>query len=165
LEEQINGVEDMMYMKSVAGSDGTLQMTITFRPGTDRARRRSMCKTVYPRPCRACLRRWSASRDDPEAESGFLVLVTLISDGRYDALYLRNYANIRVKDQIARLPGVGEIRQFGSGDYAMRVWLDPDKSPRAVSPPATSCARSGSRTCKSRPASSAPSRSREAPTS
>jgi len=57
----------------------------------------------------------------------FLTLITLISDGTYDPLYLRNYANIRVKDQLARIPGVGQIRLFGGGDYAMRVWLDPDK--------------------------------------
>jgi len=56
-----------------------------------------------------------------------LVMVTLISDGRYDALYLRNYANIRIKDGLARLSGVGQIQQFGSGDYAMRLWLDPNK--------------------------------------
>jgi Cation/multidrug efflux pump len=54
-------------------------------------------------------------------------LITLISDGKYDPLYLRNYANIRVKDQLARIPGVGQIRLFGGGDYAMRVWLGPDK--------------------------------------
>jgi len=87
------------------GSDGTLQMTITFRPGTDPSKAQVDVQTVFPRPCRACLRRWSASaRDDHKQSPAFLVLVTLISDGRYDALYLRNYANIRVKDQIAACP-------------------------------------------------------------
>src|SRR5260370_230158 len=57
----------------------------------------------------------------------FLTLITLISEGKYDPLYLRNYANIRVKDQLARIPGVGQIRLFGGGDYAMRVWLNPDQ--------------------------------------
>src|SRR6201981_2868965 len=57
----------------------------------------------------------------------FLTLITLISEGKYDPLYLRNYANIQVKDQLARIPGVGQIRLFGGGDYAMRVWLDPEK--------------------------------------
>ena len=58
----------------------------------------------------------------------FLVLITLISpDRKYDALYLRNYANIKIKDQLARLPGVGQVQMFGGGDYAMRIWLDPDK--------------------------------------
>jgi len=128
LEEQINGVEDMMYMKSVAGSDGTLQMTITFRPGTDPSKaqvdvQNRVSQALSRLPAEVVSLGVTTQKQSP----AFLVLVTLISDGRYDALYLRNYANIRVKDQIARLPGVGEIRQFGSGDYAMRVWLDPDK--------------------------------------
>src|SRR5882757_3919564 len=128
LEEQINGVEDMMYMKSVAGSDGMLQMTITFRPGTDPSKaqvdvQNRVSQALSRLPAEVVSLGVTTQKQSP----AFLVLVTLISDGRYDALYLRNYANIRVKDQIARLPGVGEIRQFGSGDYAMRVWLDPDK--------------------------------------
>src|SRR5205085_6047435 len=122
LEEQINGVEDMMYMKSVAGSDGTLQMTITFRPGTDPSKaqvdvQNRVSQALSRLPAEVVSLGVTTQKQSP----AFLVLVTLISDGRYDALYLRNYANIRVKDQIARLPGVGEIRQFGSGDYAMRV--------------------------------------------
>src|SRR5712671_6897468 len=128
LEEQINGVEDMMYMKSVAGSDGTLQMTITFRPGTDPSKaqvdvQNRVSQALSRLPAEVVSLGVTTQKQSP----AFLVLVTLISDGRYDALYLRNYANIRVKDQIARLPGVGMIWQFGSGDYAMRVWLDPDK--------------------------------------
>src|SRR4030081_510576 len=128
LEEQINGVEDMMYMKSVAGSDGTLQMTITFRPGTDPSKAQV---DVYDRVSQALSRLpaevVSLGVTTQKQSPPFLVLVTLLPVGRYAALYLRNYANIRVKDQIARLPGVGQIQQFGSGDYAMRVWLDPDK--------------------------------------
>ncbi len=128
LEEQINGAEDMMYMKSVAGSDGTLQMTITFRPGTDPSKaqvdvQNRVSQALSRLPAEVVSLGVTTQKQSP----AFLVLVTLISDGRYDALYLRNYANIRVKDQIARLPGVGMIWQFGSGDYAMRVWLDPDK--------------------------------------
>src|SRR5580693_1053853 len=128
LEEQINGAEDMMYMKSVAGSDGTLQMTITFRPGTDPSKaqvdvQNRVSQALSRLPAEVVSLGVTTQKQSP----AFLVLVTLISDGRYDALYLRNYANIKVKDQIARLPGVGEIQQFGSGDYAMRVWLDPDK--------------------------------------
>src|SRR6267378_1626936 len=128
LEEQINGAEDMMYMKSVAGSDGTLQMTITFRPGTDPSKaqvdvQNRVSQALSRLPAEVVSLGVTTHKQSP----AFLVLVTLISDGRYDALYLRNYANIRVKDQIARLPGVGEIQQFGSGDYAMRVWLDPDR--------------------------------------
>src|SRR5712672_76729 len=128
LEEQINGVEDMMYMKSVAGSDGMLQMTITFRPGTDPSKaqvdvQNRVSQALSRLPAEVVSLGVTTQKQSP----AFVVMVTLNSDGRYDSLYLRNYANIRVKDQIARLPGVGMIWQFGSGDYAMRVWLDPDK--------------------------------------
>ena len=128
LEEQINGVEDMMYMKSVAGSDGVLQMTITFRPGTDPSKaqvdvQNRVAQALSRLPSEVVALGVTTQKQSP----AFLLLVTLISDGRYDALYLRNYANIKIKDELARLSGVGQIRQFGSGDYAMRVWLDPNK--------------------------------------
>jgi multidrug efflux pump len=128
LEEQINGVENMMYMKSVAGSDGVLQMTITFRPGTDPSRaqvdvQNRVAQALSRLPSEVVALGVTTQKQTPAV----LVMVTLISDGRYDALYLRNYANIRIKDELARLSGVGQIQQFGSGDYAMRVWLDPNK--------------------------------------
>src|ERR1700742_2005999 len=128
LEEQINGVEGMMYMKSVAGSDGVLQMTITFRPGTDPSRaqvdvQNRVSQAQSRLPSEVVALGVTTQKQSP----AFLLLVTLISDGRYDALYLLNYANIKIKDGLARLSGVGQIRQFGSGDYAMRVWLDPNK--------------------------------------
>ena len=128
LEEQINGVEDMMYMKSVAGSDGVLVMTITFRPGTDPNKaqvdvQNRVAQALSRLPSEVVSLGVTTQKQSP----AFLVMVTLISDGQYDALYLRNYANIKVKDELARLPGVGQIRMFGGGDYAMRVWLDPDR--------------------------------------
>ncbi|OQW53616.1 MAG: multidrug efflux RND transporter permease subunit [Proteobacteria bacterium SG_bin9] len=128
LEEQINGVENMMYMKSVAGSDGVLQMTITFRPGTDPNRAQV---DVQNRVAQATSRLPSAvvslGITTQKQSPTFLTLITLISDGRHDPLYLRNYANIKVKDELARLPGVGQVQLFGGGDYAMRFWLDPNK--------------------------------------
>ena len=130
LEEQINGVENMMYMKSVAGSDGVLQMTITFRPGTDPdAAQVQVQNRVSQALSRLPADVVSLGVTTQKQSPTFLVLITLISpDGKYDALYLRNYANIKIKDQLARLPGVGQIQLFGGGDYAMRIWLDPDKS-------------------------------------
>ena len=128
LEEQINGVEGMMYMKSVAGSDGVLQMTITFEPGTDPNKAQV---DVQNRVAQAQSRLPSAvvalGVTTQKQSPNFALMVTPVSDGRYDGLYLRNYANIKIKDQLARIPGVGEVRFFGSGDYAMRVWLDPNK--------------------------------------
>jgi len=128
LEEQINGAENMMYMKSVAGSDGVLQMTITFAPGTDPNRaqvdvQNRVSQALSRLPSEVVSLGVTTQKQSP----AFLTLITLISEGTYDPLYLRNYANIRVKDQLARIPGVGQIRLFGGGDYAMRVWLDPDK--------------------------------------
>jgi len=128
LEEQINGVENMMYMKSVAGSDGVLQMTITFAPGTDPNKaqvdvQNRVSQALSRLPSEVVSLGVTTQKQSP----AFLTLITLISDDKYDALYLRNYANIRVKDQLARIPGVGQIRMFGGGDYAMRIWLDPDK--------------------------------------
>ena len=128
LEEQINGAENMMYMKSVAGSDGVLQMTITFAPGTDPNKaqvdvQNRVSQALSRLPSEVVSLGVTTQKQSP----AFLTLITLISDGKYDPLYLRNYANIRVKDQLARIPGVGQIRLFGGGDYAMRVWLDPDK--------------------------------------
>src|SRR5437879_2144269 len=128
LEEQINGAEHMMYMKSVAGSDGVLQMTITFEPGTDPNQaqvdvQNRVAQALSRLPSEVVALGVTTQKQSP----AFLTLITLISDGKYDPLYLRNYANIRVKDQLARIPGVGQIRLFGGGDYASRLWLNPDK--------------------------------------
>ena len=129
LEAAINGVEDLMYMKSVAGSDGVLQMTITFRPGTDPdaatvkvQNRVSQAQARLPDDVRR--QGVTVQKQSPT----FLMVVFLSSkSNRYDTLYLRNYAVLNVKDELARLPGVGDAQIFGGGDYAMRIWLDPDK--------------------------------------
>src|SRR6266853_1692140 len=129
LEEQINGADHMMYMKSVAGSDGVLQMTITFEPGTDPKQaqvdvQNRVAQAQSRLPSEVDALGVTTQKQSPT----FAVMVTPYSpDGRYDALYLRNYANIKIKDELARLPGVGQIRMFGGGDYAMRVWLDPNR--------------------------------------
>ena len=129
LEEAINGVEDMMYIKSVAGSDGVLQMTVTFRPGTDAD---DAAVRVQNRVAQALARLPEDVRRQgvttQKQSPVFLMVVHLVStDGKYDTLYLRNYMRLHVKDELARLPGVGDAQIFGGGDYAMRIWLDPDK--------------------------------------
>nr|QSV17812.1 LexB [Lysobacter antibioticus] len=129
LEEAINGVEDMMYIKSVAGSDGVLAITVTFKPGTDPD---DAAVRVQNRVSQALARlpedvRRQGVTTQKQAPV-FLMVVHLTSpNGKYDTLYLRNYARLHVKDQLARLSGVGDAQIFGGGDYAMRVWLDPDK--------------------------------------
>ncbi|CAN7229547.1 multidrug efflux RND transporter permease subunit [Pseudoxanthomonas sp. LjRoot168] len=129
LEEAINGVEDMMYIKSVAGSDGVLSLTVTFKPGTDpdeaavRVQNRvAQAQARLPEDVRR--QGVTTQKQSPV----FLMVVHLTSkDGKYDSLYLRNYMRLHVKDELARIPGVGDAQQFGGGDYAMRLWLDPDK--------------------------------------
>ena len=129
LEEAINGVEDMMYLKSVAGSDGVLQMTITFRPGTDAE---EAAVRVQNRVSQAEARLPEAVRRQgvttQKQSPTFLMVVHLTSpSGEYDTLYLRNYVRLNVRDRLARLAGVGDAQLFGGGDYAMRAWLDPDR--------------------------------------
>jgi multidrug efflux pump len=129
LEAAINGVENLMYMKSVAGSDGVLQITVTFHPNTNaddaavRVQNRvSQAQARLPEDVRR--QGVTVQKQSPT----FLMVVFLSSkSGKYDTLYLRNYAVLNVKDELARLPGVGDAQIFGGGDYAMRIWLDPDK--------------------------------------
>jgi len=129
LEEQINGIEDMLYMTSQNTSDGALALTLTFAIGTDIDRAESQ---VQNRVQRALPRLPEEVRQigvtTVKSSPNLTMVVHLNSpDGRYDDLYLRNYAVLNIKDQLARLSGMGEVQLFGSGDYAMRIWLDPQK--------------------------------------
>ena len=129
LEEAINGVENMMYMKSVAGSDGVLLMTVTFRPGTDpdaaQVNVQNRVSQSLSRLPEAVVRQGVTTQ---KQSPNFTMVINLVSPGgTYNSLYLRNYATLKIKDELARLPGVGQALVFGSGDYAMRIWLDPDK--------------------------------------
>jgi len=129
LEEAINGVEGLMYMKSVAASDGSLQVVSTFRPGTDpdaaavRVQNRvSQAQSRLPEE----VRQYGITTQKQSATP--LMYVGLVSTtGSLDTLYLRNYVTLRVKDELARLPGIGDVGVYGAGDYAMRIWPDPDK--------------------------------------
>jgi len=129
LEQEINGVENMLYMTSHSTSDGALLLTVTFRIGTDVEQAETL---VQNRVQRALPRLPDEVRQigvtTLKTSPTLTMVVNLISpDNRYDDLYLRNYAVLNIKDQLARLPGMGEVTMFGSGDYAMRVWLDPQK--------------------------------------
>jgi len=129
LEEAITGVEDMQYMKSVAGSDGVLQMVMTFRPGTDpdaaAVKVQNRVTQALPRLPEDVRRQGVVTQ---KRTPTFLLVVNLYSpDGRYDAQYLRNYARLHVVDALRGIPGVAEVDQQGAGDYAMRVWLDPNR--------------------------------------
>ncbi|MCX2831552.1 efflux RND transporter permease subunit [Microbulbifer thermotolerans] len=130
LEEAINGVENMIYMKSVAGSDGTLSLTVTFKLGTDPdlaqvqvQNRVSQALQRLPEEVR--LQGVTTQKQSPN----LMMAVHLLSpDDRFDATYIRNYAVLHIRDELARIPGVGQAGLFGSGDYAMRLWVDPQKA-------------------------------------
>jgi multidrug efflux pump len=129
LEQEINGVEDMLYMSSQATSDGTMLLTITFRLGTDidnaQVQVQNRVAQALPRLPEDVRRVGVTTK---KASPDLLMVVHLTSpDGRYDTVYLRNYATLQVRDVLARLPGMGEVRLFGAGDYSMRVWLDPQR--------------------------------------
>jgi multidrug efflux pump len=129
LEEQINGAEGMLYMSSQAASDGTLTLTVTFKLGTDPNLAQQL---VQNRVNQALPRLPDVTRNlgvtTTKSSPDLTMVVHLTSpDNRYDMLYLRNYAVLNVKDRLAKIEGVGAVQMFGSGDYAMRVWLNPEK--------------------------------------
>ncbi|BBA32896.1 OqxB integral membrane protein [Methylocaldum marinum] len=129
LEEAMNGVEHMMYMKSVAGSDGVMYLTVTFTPGTEvdlaQVQVQNRVNQALPR-LPEDVRRLGVTTEK-QSPNLTMVVHLLSPNQKYDTLYLRNYATLHVKDELARLPGVGQAMVFGGGDYSMRIWLDPDK--------------------------------------
>src|SRR5712691_3388177 len=129
LEQQINGVEHMLYMSSQATADGNLQLTVTFALGTDLDTAQVLVQNrvaiAQPQLPEVVQRLGvTVKKNSPD----LLMVIHLSSpDGSRDQLYISNYATLQVKDVLARLDGVGDVRVFGARDYAMRVWLDPDK--------------------------------------
>src|SRR6201991_716208 len=129
IEEQINGVDNMLYIQPQANSDGNMTTTVTFKLGMDPDLATQLVQNrvnqALPRlPDEVQRLGVTTIKSSPTLTMG----VNLISpDGRYDMTYLRNYALINVKDRLSRIPGVGEVQLWGSGDYAMRIWLDPQK--------------------------------------
>src|ERR1700693_920508 len=129
LEQQINGVEHMLYMSSQATADGNLQLTVTFALGTDldiaQVLVQNRVAIAQPQLPEVVQRLGvTVKKNSPD----LLMVIHLSSpDGSRDQLYISNYATLQVKDVLARLDGVGDVRVFGARDYAMRIWLDPDK--------------------------------------
>jgi multidrug efflux pump len=129
LEQALNGVEGMLYQSSQATSDGVMTLTVTFALGTDLDKAQVQVQNrvgqVLPKLPQEVQR---AGVTTTKASPDLTMVVHLISpDKRYDMLYLSNYAQLRIKDSLARIEGVGDVQMFGSGPYAMRVWLDPEK--------------------------------------
>src|SRR5262245_38539085 len=129
LEQAINGVENSLYMFSQATSDGVMALTVTFKLGTDiddaQVQVQNRVSQALPK-LPEDVRRLGVTtvKQSPDLT---MVVHLLSPNDRYDAVYLRNYATLQVKDVLARIPGAGDVRVFGSGDYAMRVWLNPDR--------------------------------------
>src|SRR5215467_13514844 len=129
LEQQINGVENMLYMYSQATADGVMTLTITFGLGTDldkaQVQVQNRVSQALPRlPPEVQRLGVTTEKTSPD----LLMVVHLLSpDNRYDMLYLANLAILQVKDELGRLPGVGSVQVFGAGDFSMRVWLNPNR--------------------------------------
>src|ERR1700749_3144687 len=129
IEQQVNGVEDMLYMQSYSGADGTYSLTVTFKIGTDL----NFAQVLVQNRVSSALSQLPQAVQNQgvtvqKKSTSILLFVTLTSpDSRYDSLFLSNYATLNLKDELSRLPGVGNVTVFGAGQYSMRVWLDPNK--------------------------------------
>ena len=129
LEQAINGVENMLYMSSQSTSDGALSITVTFSIGTDlddaQVAVQNRVSRALPRLPEDVQRLGVVTE---KSSPDLTMVVHLLSpDDRYDMLYLSNFAELSVRDELARIPGVGSAQVFGAGDYALRIWLDPEK--------------------------------------
>ena len=130
LEEQINGVEDMLYMQSQATADGLMTLTVTFALGTDPDQAQQLVQNrvsqAEPRLPEEVRRLGVTTvKSSPDLT---MVVHLLSPNGQYDINYLRNYGVLNVKDRLARIEGVGQVQIFGGGDYSMRIWIDPQKA-------------------------------------
>ncbi len=128
LEQQINGVDNMIYMKSTNANDGTMNIEVSFDVGTDpdmntvlTQNRVSAASAKLP----AAVTKFGVTTE--KSLPNILMLVTLTSDGRYNQEFLGNYALINIKDQLARVKGIGRVDVLGASDYSMRIWVKPDR--------------------------------------
>ncbi|WP_395740830.1 efflux RND transporter permease subunit [Prosthecobacter sp.] len=130
LEQTINGIENMLYMSSMSTANGVMTLTVTFKIGTEldlaQMQVQNRVAQVLPKLPEE-VRRFGVTT--VKSSPNMTLVVHLLSPNeRYDEIYLRNYATLNVKDELTRLPGVGQVNIFGGGDYAMRIWIDPDKA-------------------------------------
>ncbi len=128
LEQEINGVDNMIYMKSTNSNDGTMTIQVSFDVGTDpdmntvlAQNRVSAASAKLP----ASVTKFGVTTK--KSLPNILMLVTLTSDGRYDQNFLGNYALINIKDQLARVKGIGRVDVMGAANYSMRIWVKPDR--------------------------------------
>jgi multidrug efflux pump len=129
IEQQVNGVENMMYMSSACTNDGNYTLTVTFKHGIDMnlaqvlvQNRVSLADPLLPDVIKAT--GVTTKKRSPDI---LLAIAIYSPDNRFDQLYLSNYAYLHVRDELARLPGISDVTMFGQRDYSMRIWIDPDK--------------------------------------
>ncbi len=129
IEQEVNGVERMIYMSSTSASDGSYNLTVTFEVGTDldlaqilTQNRVSLAEPRLPEEVKR------EGINTKKKSTNIVLLISLVSpDGRYDELFLSNYATLQLRDRLARIDGIGEVTIFPSSDYSMRIWLDPQR--------------------------------------
>ena len=129
IEEQVNGVDDMIYMSSTSTNDGRYELTVTFAVGTDpdiaAINVQNRVTIATPQLPQEVIRQGVTTK---KRSSSMLLVINLFSpNGTHDELFLSNYASINIQDPLARINGVGDVSQFGALDYGMRVWLDPNR--------------------------------------
>ena len=129
IEEQVNGVDDMIYMSSKSSADGSMGLTVTFEVGTDVDMANVLVQNrvaiAEPKLPEEVKREGVTTK---KKSTSIVLMVNMISpDGRYDEVYLSNYVKLNIKDVLGRVPGVGEVLVFGAKDYGMRIWLDPNR--------------------------------------
>jgi multidrug efflux pump len=129
IEQQVNGVENMMYMSSSCANDGSYNLTVTFHQGVnvDMAQVMVQNRVNLAVPQLPEVIRQTGVTTRKKSPDILMGLAINSPDGRYDQLYLSNFALMQVKDEIARVPGVGDVFLFGQRDYSMRIWVDPAK--------------------------------------
>jgi hydrophobic/amphiphilic exporter-1 (mainly G- bacteria), HAE1 family len=129
VEQEVNGVENMLYMSSTCSSDGSYKLTVTFEVGTDLDRAQVLVQNrlaiAQPRLPADVQRQGITAK---KQSTNIILAASLISpDNRFDDLFLSNYASLYIKDELSRIYGVGEVQVIGAGNYGMRIWLDPEK--------------------------------------
>src|SRR5471030_2920324 len=129
IEQQVNGVEDMLYMSSQCANDGTYILTVTFNNGVDLNMAQVMVqnRVALAQPILPDLVQRRGVTVKKKSTSVLMIVNLFSPGGSRDSLYLSNYATIQLKDELARLPGVGDITYLGQRDYSMRVWLNPQQ--------------------------------------
>jgi multidrug efflux pump subunit AcrB len=161
IEQEINGVEGMAFMSSVSSSDGSMALTIVFEVGTDLdtanvlvQNRVSLAETRLPEEVRR--QGVSVKKQSPEIT---LFIAFYSPDDTLDSSFLHNFVKLNIEDEIKRVPGVGDVRTFGTGEFGMRIWLDPNRLKSRGLTRETSSRRCAPRTLRWRPARSVPRRS------